>query len=304
VLFVRVVATRGRVRRMLALVVVASTILAAKAVKSYLAGEFTLVRLMRVEGPPGIFQNPNDLAAMLVVAIPLAVALAAEERGGRRVLYSVCAVLMVGGVLATMSRGGMLGLTVAGGVLMWKLGRRHRRAVVAAGCLAVASLAATSPNAVTERLYTIVAPAQDRYGTAQERMVLLEQGIDLAAHNPVVGIGMGNFHLYAVRNLRAHNSFLEISAELGVAGLAAFLVLLGAPVVALARIERETAAGEPAREAWDPATREVYYLSVGVQASIVGYAVCCFFLSVQYVWDVHYAVAFAVALRSVHRGIR
>jgi O-antigen ligase len=161
-------------------------------------------------------------------------------------------------------------------------------------------LALASSSAFRERLFTIVAPEGDRYRTSQERFVLLRQGVDLDVHNPVVGVGMGNFHLYSVRNLRAHNSYLEISAELGVAGLVAYLALLGLPLVALARVERETAPPTGDREPWDPDVRELHYLSVGMQAAVAGHAVCGFFLSLQYTWDVYYAVAFAIAVRRLH----
>ena len=45
-----------------------------------------------------------------------------------------------------------------------------------------------------------------------------------------------------------------------------------------------------------------YYLAVGLQASLLGYMVSSFFLSVAYVWYVYYLVAFAVCLRRLYEA--
>ena len=79
------------------------------------------------------------------------------------------------------------------------------------------------------------------------------------------------------------------------AGLAAYLVLILAPALALRRVERETRDGEPSSE-----RRNLYVLSVAVQAALVGYAVCSFFASIQYLWYLYYVVAYAIALRRIH----
>jgi O-antigen ligase len=120
---------------------------------------------------------------------------------------------------------------------------------------------------------------------------LLDRAIEVAANHLVIGIGIGNFSYYSIHNKLAHNAYVEISAELGVAGLIAYLILILAPIRSLRRIERANAASR------NPDKREMYFLSVGVQSAIASYLVCSFFGSVQYQWFIYYIAAYAVSLR-------
>ena len=43
-----------------------------------------------------------------------------------------------------------------------------------------------------------------------------------------------------------------------------------------------------------------YYVSIGLQASIVGYWVGSFFASVAYNWFIYYLLAYAVAFRRIY----
>jgi len=44
----------------------------------------------------------------------------------------------------------------------------------------------------------------------------------------------------------------------------------------------------------------IYYLAIGLQASLVGYMVASFFAAVAYQWYVYYLVAYAIALRRIY----
>jgi O-antigen ligase len=105
---------------------------------------------------------------------------------------------------------------------------------------------------------------------------------------------MANFHIYSIHENLAHNSYLEIAAELGVMGLIAYLILIFAPLRSLRRIERQTVGMSSKSE------REMYWLSVSIQAAFIAYMVCSFFASIQYLWYLYYTAAYAVALRRIH----
>jgi O-antigen ligase len=105
---------------------------------------------------------------------------------------------------------------------------------------------------------------------------------------------MGNFHIYSIREKEAHNAYLEIAAELGVMGLIAYLIVIFAPLRSLRRIERQT------RGMRSKSEREMYWLSVSIQAAFIAYMVCSFFASIQYLWHLYYTAAYAVALRRIH----
>ena len=99
----------------------------------------------------------------------------------------------------------------------------------------------------------------------EARMIALDAGLRMIAANPVMGVGSGNFGLYKQvwadafpegPNL-AHNTYIELAAELGLPALAAFLFLIWRTFRSLRRAERRAvAAGREtvARTAivWDP----------------------------------------------------
>jgi hypothetical protein len=61
--------------------------------------------------------------------------------------------------------------------------------------------------------------------------------------------------------------------------------------------------GQIVRETFEPRVRShCYYLAVGLQASLLGYMVSSFFLSVAYVWYIYYLVGFAVCLRRLYEA--
>ena len=294
ILMVNLTDTRQRLFSLWKLVVICGVALSVGAIRSYMKGEFTAQGL-RIEGlVGGMFENPNDLATALDLLLPFAVALTLISKGRARLFYLGCAAALTIGVLVTLSRGGFLGLIASYGVLMWKLGR-GRRLKITLGVMPICGIFfAVMPAGYGNRIATIFNTKKDQTGSAQERRELMERAASVAIHRPVVGVGMGNFHIYSIREKAAHNAYLEIAAELGVIGLIAYLIVIFAPLRSLRRIERQT------RGMRSKSEREMYWLSVSIQAAFIAYMVCSFFASIQYLWYLYYTAAYAVALRQIH----
>ena len=73
----------------------------------------------------GMFKNPNDLALNMVAVMPLAASLALRSANLlRRAAAALCAVLMVGAIVASQSRSGTIGLLVMALILGVQLVRR------------------------------------------------------------------------------------------------------------------------------------------------------------------------------------
>jgi O-antigen ligase len=294
ILMVNLIDTRQRLFSLWKLVVICGAALGVGAIRSYMKGEFT-DKGLRIEGlVGGMFENPNDLATALDLLLPFAVALTLVSKGLARLFYLVCAAILAVGVMVTLSRGGFLGLLASGAVLLWKLGRGRRVKTILATGLICGILFAAMPGGYGARIATIFDNQQDQTGSAQLRRELMERAASVAINRPIVGVGMGNFHIYSIREKEAHNAYLEIAAELGVAGLIAYLVVILAPLRGLRRIERQTGGRRSMSE------REMYWLSVSIQAAFIAYMVCSFFASIQYLWYLYYTAAYAVALRQIH----
>jgi O-antigen ligase len=302
ILMINLIDTRERLKTILKLVVICGTILSFFAILSYVEGKFTVVTRgdqgtvvgVRISGMVGgIFENPNDLATSLDLLIPLAVALALTRKGLARAFYFACAVILGTGVILTFSRGGFLGMVAMGGLLLWKLGRSNKAMTALAIATVVMVFLIAMPVGYSSRITSIFDTESDPTGSSQARKDLLERAASVAANHLILGVGMGNYSIYSIGEQRAHNSFLEISAELGVAGLIAYMIMLFAPLRSLRRIEQESLAGIR------KGRKEIYYLVTAVQASLVAYIVCSCFGSIQYHWFLYYPLAYAVALKRI-----
>jgi O-antigen ligase len=241
----------------------------------------------------GMFGNPNDMAIHLVIFTPVAFVLGiATKNKISKLIYFAAAAFMVAGNMVTLSRGGFLGLIAVAGVLAWKLGKKQRFKVVLVSSVIGLLVIALAPGNYGIRILSIFIPALDPVGSSDQRSELLKQSILVTLRNPM-GIGIGNFPVVGLRNLQTHNAFTQVSSELGWLAFAAYLILLISPIKKLNAIERRMFAAEDF--SW------IYYLSIGVQASIIGYMVSSFFGPIAYNWFVYYPIAYAVCLRRLYQ---
>ena len=289
IVMVNVVRTEKRLRRLIQLVLFASCVLSAAATSDYAHGNLVLQgrRIAGLIG--GLFSNPNDLALHLVTMIPISLALfLGSHRPLKKSLYLACSLLLMAGMVATFSRGGFLGFVCVIAFLVWKLARRNRVIFGVVALTLVMMAVALAPSAYRSRLATT---SDD---SAVARTDDLKRSILIAARHPLFGVGMDNYILYSNMNKATHNAYTQVAADMGLAAFLLYVWLLLSPFNRLRRIEQATRTGKR--------KPPVYYLAIGLQASLVGYMVVSFFASVAYLWYVYYLVAYAVCLRRIYAG--
>lgn len=241
----------------------------------------------RASGP---LPDPNDLAFVLVAALPL-VAAALPDRPSTRdkLLAAVGSALLVAGAAATFSRGGALALAAATGWLLWRRVLPPRVLACAVGAVAAAgaavALLAGPLLAKSLREKSFIAEAN-----VDTRQVRWQAAARMLGEHPVLGVGPGGFrseYVAASHNAEpaeptpvAHNMFLEVAAEFGLPALVLFLGLVAAAMLAT---ERAARIGPDRRTA------------VATQASLVAVLVAATFLSEQYYLPLWLLVAVAVA---------
>jgi O-antigen ligase len=298
--------------------------LAYKAFESYLSG-VTTVEGYRVGGIlEGMFGNPNDLSQHLVTMTPLTVAffLAAPRslsdlrqgssppqlgligplilvipRLARRIFYAVCGFILLLGTMVTFSRSGFLATMASALTLTWKLGRKRRTLLMSLVMVFALGFLAAAPGEYRNRIFSILdsdLEATGGKGSADARKGLLGESVKVALRHPVLGIGMGNFRL--IYDYQTHNSYTQVAAEMGLLGLMAYLFFIVAPLKRLREIEKATCE--------TPDHQRFYYLSVGLQASLVAYMVGSFFGSIAYYYHIYYLVGFAVSFRLIYYNAR
>lgn len=190
--------------------------------------------LLRVGGASGSFLGEDgDFALAMGVALPFAYYLAwSSIKPVFKALSAGAALMFVASVIATGSRGGLVGLAA---VILTLILRSRRRLVAAGALVGVILLAlAFAPKPYLERMSTIAAP-HERDLTAQSRMASWQAARRMFVDHPLVGVGAGNFVTSWVRDYggayswskTAHNVFYQAAAELGICGLVSFIMLLG-----------------------------------------------------------------------------
>ena len=293
VVLVNVVRTRKRLMVMMWLSLSIGVYLGYTALDMYADGKFTVEAYRVGVEVGGMFGNPNDMALHFVMMTPLVVALGIAAKNNLwRVTYFAMAALFVGANMVTYSRGGFLGLIATFAVLAWKLGRKYRLNVTIASIVVGGILMVAAPGNYGLRMLSIFISGLDPNGSSDQRSELLTRSLLVTARNPW-GIGIGCFPIVGIHDHQTHNAFTQVSSELGILGLAAYLVFMVSPFRKLRAIERVL---------FDAETHNwFYYMSIGLQASIVGYWVTSFFASVAYNWFIYYLIAYAVAFRRIYR---
>ncbi|GGK09067.1 O-antigen ligase family protein [Luteimonas terricola] len=218
----------------------------------------------------GIFSDPNDLAMLFIMAIPMALLMAG--RGGllglRRLFWWAVALTLLYGVYLTDSRGGFLAVMAMAGIWLWL-----RRGLIVAGTLGAAGMAGLMM--LPTRMQELDAGESSAYG----RIETWYDGIQMFIANPVFGVGVGNFTSHTL--LTAHNSFVLVLAETGIIGYTVWLAMVGycflMPVTVL---RRPAAIEDPERQhLWTVERRMAMTLLI----SMAGFFACAFFLSRSYV---------------------
>lgn len=294
IVMINVVRTKWRLRGLLFLVITVCVYVSWHALGDYQAGNLT-VEGYRVAGSlGGMFANPNDLALFLSTIIPITVALMfTTRRMIARPVYAACAALMVAGIVVTFSRGGFLALSGAIGVLCWKIGRKHRASVMVSMFVFLLAFMVLAPGSYGERLGSIVDHSRDSFGSAGMRQQVLIRSIIIAAKHPLFGVGMGNFHTVSIQELVSHNAYTQVAAEMGIAAMIIYVLFIITPFKRLREIERETFESRVGSR--------FYYMSIGLQASLVAYMIGSFFASVAYLWYVYYIVGYSICLRRMYQ---
>ncbi|MDX6693390.1 MAG: hypothetical protein QOF02_993 [Blastocatellia bacterium] len=299
IVMVNVARTERRLKWLILLALAVSFVLSVGAINDYRLGHLG-VKGDRIVGMiSNLFDNPNDLALHLVTMIPIAAGLFFMSRGPhKKIFYGAGVILMTVATIFTFSRGGFLALIVAVLVLAWKLGRRSRMSVIAAGLFLVVAFFAFAPGSYSGRMASILDNDLDTSGSATSRQNLLLRSILVTARHPLLGIGMNNFHIVSIHEQVSHNAYTEVGAEMGVPAMIVYILFILASLKRMREIERETF--ERRRN------QRVFYLAVGLQASLISYMVSSFFASVAYQWYVYYLVGYAFCLYRLHEagGIR
>jgi hypothetical protein len=294
IVMINVVRTEGRLRWMLWIALAVSVTTSVGAISDYSAGRL-LTGGERIKGSiGGLFENPNDLALHLATIVPLAISLFVSGRHVMKLIYLTCSILMIAAIICTFSRAGFLGLIAAALVLAWKLGRKNRTLVIIFSVITIVAVIVLAPADYGGRLTSIWGGGDT--GSSNARQELFWRSLLVALRYPLLGVGMGNFHFRSIHEQVSHNAFTQVGSELGIPAMILYVLFMITSIKRLRRIEKETLGSKE--------KSKFYYLSVGLQASLVGYMVASFFASVAFLWYVYYLVGYAVCVSRLYATVK
>lgn len=248
--------------------------------------------------PAGPVGDPNFYAQFLLMIVPLALfAGLTDASRRRRILFLAGAAIIACGTLLTYSRGAMLALAVVSTLAAIVLRIRARHLAAAAAIAIVGLLLA--PREVTGRLLTVEAlmpgASDDVDSSIVKRRLLLATAMRMFDEHLIAGVGAGNFtrsfsrysnevgsaeEQYDPPGSRQypHTLYLEIGAETGLLGLAAFGAAMAFALAALFRARRVLLArGERAHAG----------IATGLALALTSYLVTSLFLHgafQRYLW--------------------
>ncbi|MDY3118453.1 MAG: O-antigen ligase family protein [Peptoniphilus sp.] len=244
IFLVNEIKTEEQLHHIVVAVAVAATLLALVGIYQYVVGVDIKKEWVDTSSNGAIraraysvFGNPNIFAEYLVMAIPLTVGIFwSTKRDGVRLLFFGMFAVQVLSLVMTMSRGGWLGLAVAAFVFVCLVRKELLLLaipVLGAGVFLV-------PESIVSRFMTIFNLADS---STSYRFKIWEITETMIHDHFFIGLGLGHlpFKMVFEQYIRtmpiyhAHNTFLEVFAEMGIIGFLLFVVFVASIFVNLAR---------------------------------------------------------------------
>ena len=266
------------------------------------------------------FANSNTIAIMLLLGMPMVWLLAAGPKASkaRKALVGGVLLLMVVAMLRTGSREGLVGLAALCATAFVR-SRALGKVAIAFSVLVLALASALFlPQSVKARLGTIfggpqyvvidgdqaasdLAVATSATESSHLRMRLLKDSLKVTASHPFLGVGPGNFAPYCADQVKknptrfaawvgTHNTYTQLSSEVGIPGL---IFYLGVLVASMGTLQRTYRRAERIR---GNQGSDIAYMAMALHTSFVAFCVVCFFSHMAYEPAMPLMAAIAVAI--------
>lgn len=197
------------------------------------------------KGPGGIVGDENDLAYAILVFFPLGMFLLSEKMGVKpvsRIITFLIVLVSLGGIIASFSRGGFLGLLVVSlGFFVYS-----RRKVMLA-VLGIIFTLALIPAISNEYINEMRSITKVNEGTAATRLHFWDVGLRVFKdpRNTLTGVGMGNLKYRladyetsadtrdgpSIGGRAVHSVYVDILGDLGIWGVLVIGTLIGRSIL-------------------------------------------------------------------------
>ncbi len=295
--------TPGDFGKLLLVMLGSAALVALVALQNKAAGiglvEGTRVTIGRDIG--SMLGDPNDLSLVLLFGAGWALAAADTSGLGRpaRLAGLFIFILIACAVVATQSRGGLLGIAAVVGVFA----SRRVKSKLLLGSLGVLAMAVLFAVAGIDDRQSGGAHEDGIDESAMGRIYAWQAAIGMALANPLFGVGIDNFffnyYLFSPhwdgQNHAVHSTWFGVMAETGIVGFLNFVGMVGALGISAWRV-RDTLLADPETPAVMRATGSA------LVGGFTGFCVSGTFLTQGFVWPIYVMLALAIALRQYQRN--
>lgn len=242
-----------------------------------------------------ILGDPNDLALVLMFPISFAASLMLNKGLGKiaRCIGTLSTITLFSAVIATQSRGGLLGVIAVFGLMAY---RRIESKVIFFGGGAVAVMALFVMAGISGRASG--GAAEDGVdASAMGRIYAWQAAWGMALVNPITGVGLKNFfsnyYFYSPHwdglNHAVHSTWFGVMAESGLLGIIVFIGMVVKLVI------DATNSTNLAVKRHAPAV--ITAASEANLAAILGIAVSGTFLTQGYTWPIYVVASLIIAMK-------
>lgn len=279
-------------------ITIAGVLVGLIAIQNKLGGiglvEGTRVTIGRELG--SMLGDPNDLALVLMFPTSFAVGLLVTHQlpWHQRLIGFIAIPILFWAVMATQSRGGLLGMIAVFGI--YGLQRIKSKILLLSIAIAAGSILFFIAD-ISERSSGGAAEAGID-ASAMGRLYAWEAAFKMAVSNPLTGVGLDNFYsnyfYYSPHwdglNHAVHSTWFGVLAETGFLGLAVFISLV---IVLIRKANRTLQAVKLVQDNIDSA---IYTSAQAVFAGLIGTIVSGTFLTQGFNWPIYILAALVVAV--------
>jgi len=243
--------------------------------------------------------DPNDLSLVLMFPMSFTLSNLLQPKIGKlhRALLAVAYVILFWAIIATQSRGGLMGIMAVTGYFAFK--RIKNKLYILAG------------GAMLLPILLVMAGVSDRSsgGAAEEgvdesamgRIYAWIAAWGMAVENPFTGVGINNFYLnyylfsphWDGKNHAVHSTWFQVLGETGFVGLGLLIALITATFKQLWRTEVSSRA-LPVRD-----RNSIVTCNDGIFAGLIAFCVAGTFLTQGFTWPLYILLSMNVALAKI-----
>jgi probable O-glycosylation ligase (exosortase A-associated) len=246
-----------------------------------------------------MFADENEFAMAINMMIPFCLFGLFWLKGFGRTVSGIMLIIFVMAVVASFSRGGLVGLIA---VVLFVISISRRKVLtLGIAILMAAVMLVFAPSSYWQKAGTTT---EVHAGTANERVMYWLAGFRMFAANPVIGVGADNGKVQMLKFYQGrvdpnttygrtfHGTWPQVLAELGLAGGVPYFLMMMFAFRYLWRVRKESLDGT------DPVS---LYLSSSLIGSLIAYVGCATFLSTAYypyLWTTYTLIMILVFCRN------